>query len=35
MIGRINPDGSRGSCSACHTRHSFSIAQERYGEKMQ
>ncbi|NNG00987.1 MAG: hydroxylamine oxidase [Desulfobacteraceae bacterium] len=24
-VGRINPDDSRGSCSACHTRHSFSI----------
>jgi len=24
-VGRINPDGSRGSCSACHARHSFSI----------
>ncbi len=23
-IGRINPDGSEGSCSACHSRHSFS-----------
>jgi hypothetical protein len=22
-IGRINPDGSKGSCSACHPRHSF------------
>ncbi len=22
-IGRLNPDGSRGSCSACHPRHSF------------
>lgn len=28
-IGRINPDGSKGSCSACHTRHSFSKAQAR------
>jgi hydroxylamine dehydrogenase len=24
-VGRINPDGSRGACSACHPRHSFSI----------
>lgn len=24
-VGRVNPDGSKGSCSACHTRHSFSI----------
>jgi len=23
-IGRINPDGSEGSCSACHSRHTFS-----------
>jgi len=22
-IGRINPDGSRGTCNACHSRHSF------------
>ena len=28
-IGRINPDGSKGSCSACHTRHTFSKAQAR------
>lgn len=28
-IGRINPDGSRGSCSACHARHKFSKAQAR------
>lgn len=28
-IGRINPDGSAGSCSACHTRHAFSAAQAR------
>jgi len=24
-VGRINPDGSKGSCSACHTRHQFAI----------
>jgi hydroxylamine dehydrogenase len=24
-VGRINPDGSTGSCTACHPRHSFSI----------
>jgi hydroxylamine dehydrogenase len=24
-VGRINPDGSEGSCSACHTRHRFAI----------
>ncbi len=23
-IGRLNPDGSKGACSACHSRHSFS-----------
>ncbi|MFI4940035.1 MAG: multiheme c-type cytochrome [Burkholderiales bacterium] len=28
-IGRINLDGTRGSCSACHARHSFSAAQAR------
>lgn len=28
-IGRINPDGSEGACSACHSRHSFSAAQAR------
>jgi hypothetical protein len=22
-IGRLNPDGSKGSCHACHSRHSF------------
>jgi hypothetical protein len=31
-IGRINPDGSQGSCSACHTRHGFSKAQARQPE---
>jgi hydroxylamine dehydrogenase len=31
-IGRINPDGSWGSCNACHTRHSFSKAQARQPE---
>jgi hypothetical protein len=29
-IGRINPDGSEGSCSACHQRHEFSAAQARH-----
>jgi hypothetical protein len=24
-VGRINPDGSIGACSACHTRHGFLI----------
>jgi hydroxylamine dehydrogenase len=28
-IGRINPDGTWGSCTACHTRHAFSVAQAR------
>ncbi len=28
-IGRINPDGSKGTCSACHGRHGFSRAQAR------
>ncbi|MBF0520948.1 MAG: hydroxylamine oxidoreductase [Nitrospirae bacterium] len=31
-IGRINPDGSEGSCSACHQRHEFSVAQARQPE---
>jgi hypothetical protein len=31
-IGRLNPDGSKGSCSACHTRHRFSRAQARRPE---
>jgi len=29
-IGRINPDGSEGSCAACHSRHSFSAEQARH-----
>ncbi|RJX36502.1 MAG: hydroxylamine oxidoreductase [Desulfarculus sp.] len=28
-VGRLNLDGSRGSCSACHTRHRFSVAEAR------
>jgi hydroxylamine dehydrogenase len=28
-VGRINTDGSLGSCSACHPRHSFSIETAR------
>ncbi len=28
-IGRVNPDGSQGSCTACHTRHMFSKKQAR------
>lgn len=31
-IGRINPDGSEGSCNACHSRHSFSVEQARHPE---
>ncbi|MBD1391405.1 hydroxylamine oxidoreductase [Neiella sp. HB171785] len=31
-IGRINPDGSIGACSACHQRHEFSLVQARRPE---
>ncbi len=31
-IGRLNPDGSRGTCSACHSRHRFSRAEARKPE---
>lgn len=31
-IGRINMDGSKGSCNACHTRHSFSASRARQPE---
>ncbi len=31
-IGRINPDSTVGSCSACHARHDFSVAQVRTPE---
>src|SRR5579885_2546130 len=31
-VGRLNPDGSKGSCSACHLRHNFSRAQARMPE---
>ena len=31
-IGRINPDGSKGSCNACHSRHMFSKEQARRPE---
>ncbi|MHC4148506.1 MAG: multiheme c-type cytochrome [Planctomycetota bacterium] len=31
-VGRLNPDGSRGSCSSCHTRHRFSLAESRKPE---
>jgi len=27
--GRINPDGSRGACTSCHTRHQFSMETAR------
>ena len=30
-IGRVNPDGSLGSCEACHPYHSFSIKIARKG----
>jgi hypothetical protein len=29
-MGRVNPDGSEGSCTACHQRHEFSAAQARH-----
>jgi hydroxylamine dehydrogenase len=29
-IGRINPDGTEGSCNACHMRHEFSVEQARH-----
>jgi len=29
-IGRVNPDGSEGSCTACHQRHGFSAEQARH-----
>jgi formate-dependent nitrite reductase cytochrome c552 subunit len=31
-VGRVNPDGTLGSCAACHTRHAFSIAVARKAE---
>jgi len=31
-IGRVNLDGTKGSCSACHNRHHFSVAQVRQPE---
>ena len=31
-VGRINPNGSLGSCSSCHTRHKFSIIEARKPE---
>jgi hydroxylamine dehydrogenase len=34
-IGRINPDGSTGSCASCHTRHVFSVEEARKPEACQ
>lgn len=31
-IGRVNPDGTKGTCAACHGRHAFSSAQARQPE---
>ena len=31
-MGRINPDGSKGSCAACHSRHSFDTGLARQPE---
>lgn len=31
-VGRVNLDGSKGSCTSCHTRHRFSIAEARMPE---
>ena len=31
-IGRLNPDGSKGACTACHQRHEFSQVQARRPE---
>jgi hypothetical protein len=31
-MGRLNPDGSKGSCAACHSRHSFDAALARQPE---
>ncbi len=28
-VGRVNPDGTMGSCTSCHTRHQFSIEMAR------
>ncbi len=28
-VGRFNPDGSKGSCTACHSRHQFAIHMAR------
>jgi len=29
LVGRINPDGSAGSCNTCHGRHRFELADAR------
>lgn len=29
-VGRLNPDGSRGSCASCHARHAFHVADARH-----
>jgi hypothetical protein len=31
-VGRLNLDGSKGSCTSCHTRHRFSVAEARQPE---
>ncbi len=31
-VGRENPDGTFGSCTSCHTRHSFSVEEARKPE---
>jgi len=31
-VGRLNLDGSKGSCTSCHTRHAFSLAEARKAE---
>ncbi|MFC1782584.1 multiheme c-type cytochrome [Planctomycetota bacterium] len=31
-MGRLNPDGSKGSCHACHSRHSFQVRISRSPE---
>jgi len=31
-VGRVNPDGTLGSCTSCHTRHGFSVVEARKPE---
>ena len=31
-VGRVNPDGTLGSCTSCHTRHRFSLVEARKPE---